>query len=126
MASVQIDGDILHIELGGWDKLWAFHGSFSVPLQNVAGASTDKPPAYFDSLRLLGTGLGPLKRAGTFLYHGETVFFDFGHEHSILVIDLPPGASTYRHLFVAIDQPDTPEEAAARINAALASLPPAA
>ena len=75
---------------------------------------------------LLGTGAGSLKRAGTYLYHGETVFFDFSHEDNVLVIDLVPNASRYRHLFVAVDPPDTPAAAAERINAAVPPTAPAA
>jgi hypothetical protein len=118
MATVRIDAGTVHLELGGWEALWAFHGSFAIPLANIANASTDKPPSYFSSIRVLGTGAGPLLRAGTFLYHGDTVFFDFSHEDRVLVIDLVPGASNYAHLFVHIDGPDTPALAAERINAA--------
>ncbi|MBV8370099.1 MAG: hypothetical protein JO036_14420 [Candidatus Eremiobacteraeota bacterium] len=122
MATVNVDGDTLRVELSGWDKVWAVHGSFRIPLANVAGASVDKPPSFWESLKLIGTNSPwPFKMAGTFLYHGETVFFDYQREDSVLVIDLQPGASTYKHLFVHIDPPDTPADAAARINAALSA-----
>jgi len=119
MATIRIENDTLHLELGGWEALWAFHGSFAIPLTNITRASTDKPPSFWESLRLLGTGAWPLKLAGTFRYHGETVFFDFQKEDAVLVIDLVPGTSNYRHLFVHVDPPDTPAAAAARITAAL-------
>jgi hypothetical protein len=133
MATVRIDNDTLHVELGGWDKLWAVHGSFAIPLANVAGASTEKPPSFWETLKIIGTGIPTwplsgegawpqLKMAGTFLYHGEVVFFDYQGEENVLVIDLAPGASAYKHLFVHVDEPDTPGEAAQRINAALASI----
>jgi hypothetical protein len=119
MATIRIETDTLHVELAGWEALWAFHGSFAIPLKNIARASRDKPPSFWESIRLLGTGAWPLKLAGTFLYHGETVFFDFQKEDAVLVIDLVPGASNYRHLFVHVDPPDTPDAATARISAAL-------
>ncbi len=124
MATVRIDGDTLHVELSGWDKIWAVHGSFAIPLANVAGASATKPPSFWEALKLFGTNSPaplPVKMAGTFLYHGETVFFDYQREDNVLVIDLVPGASTYKHLFVHVDPPDTPQVAADRINAALAA-----
>src|ERR1035437_10855150 len=81
MASVRIDGDTLHIEFSGWDKLWAVHGSFALPLANVAGATTEKPPSFWEALKIIGTGsIWPFKMAGTFLYHGEVVFFDYQGE----------------------------------------------
>jgi hypothetical protein len=57
--------------------------------------------------------------AGTFLYHGEVVFFDYQGEESVLVVDLKPGSSSYKHVFVHVDGPDTPDIAARRINDAL-------
>ena len=120
MATVNINGDTLRVELSGWDKLWSVHGSFTIPLENVTGASVEKPPGFWESLRLMGTNSPwPFKMAGTFLYHGEMVFFDYQREDNVLVIDLKPGASAYKHLFVHVDPPDTPAAAAERINAAL-------
>jgi hypothetical protein len=124
MATVRIENDTLHVELAGWDKLWAVHGSFAIPLSNVTAASTEKPPGFWETIKLVGTAslALPVKMAGTFLYHGEAVFFDYQREDNVLVIDLLPGASAYKHLFVHVDEPDTPEEAAQRINAALPEI----
>ncbi|MBV8581214.1 MAG: hypothetical protein JOZ86_11360 [Candidatus Eremiobacteraeota bacterium] len=120
MATVRIDGDTLRIELSNWDKFWAVHGSFAIPLANVADASAEKPPSFWESLKLIGTGSPwPFKLAGTFLYHGETVFFDYQREDAVLVIDLAEGSSPYRHIFVHVDPPDTPQDAAERVRAAL-------
>ncbi|GEM_PF-1961507 len=120
MATVRVDGDTLNIELSGWDKLWAVHGSFAIPLENVAGATTEKLPSFWETLKIIGTGsVWPLKMAGTFLYHGEVVFFDYQREEQVLVIDLRAGASSYKHLFVHVDEPDTPADAAQRIAAVL-------
>jgi hypothetical protein len=123
MARVRIDGGTLHVELKGIEMLWAVHGSFAIPLSNVSAASIDKPPGFWSAIRLIGTGVYPLKAAGTFLYHDEVVFFDYQGKDDVLVIDLVPGASNYKHLFVHVDEPDTPREAALRINAALPTTP---
>ena len=117
MATVLIDGDTLHVELKGLEVFWAVHGSFHIPLANVTGAGTTKPPSFWESLKLIGTGAGSLKMAGTFLYHGDVVFFDYAGTEEVLVVDLTGGR--YKHLFVHVDAPDTPEAAAQRIQAAL-------
>lgn len=117
MATITIDDDTLRIELRALESLWAFHGSFSVPLANVSGASAQTPPGLFEAVRLAGTGAGRLKTAGTFLYHGEVVFCDYAGTGEVLAVDLADGA--YRHLFVSVAAPDTPAAAAARILAAL-------
>ncbi len=127
MATVRIEDDTLVVELKSWEAVWAVHGSFRIPLDNVAGASVDKPPGFWETLKLVGTGWPwPLKMAGTFVYHRETVFFDYRHEDNVLVIDLVAGTSAYKHLFVHVDEPDTPQAAAERINAALAERAPKA
>jgi hypothetical protein len=120
MATVRIEGQSLLVELRGWDVVWAVHGSFIIPLEHVGGASTEKPPSFWESLRLLGTSsLWPFKMAGTFLYHGDLVFFDYQKDDTVLVVDLKPGTSNYKHLFIHVDEPDTPADAAQRINVAL-------
>lgn len=118
MASIRIDGPSLRVELSAIDKLLSVHGSFTIPLSNVEGASLVKPPAFLSALKLIGTNAPWAKMAGSFLYHDEVVFCDYrGNEEAILAVDLREGG--YRHLFVHVDAPDTPEAAANRIAAAL-------
>jgi hypothetical protein len=120
MATVSVEGGNLGIAFTTLDKILAVHGSFTIPLENVAGASVEKPPGFWDALKFWGTqSPWPFKMAGTFLYHGEVVFFDYQREDAVLVVDLKPGASSYKHIFVHVDEPDTPAEAAQRITAAL-------
>lgn len=105
MATIRIDDDTLVVELHGADVFWAVHGSFRIPLANVAGARTEKPPGFWSSLKLIGTNAPWLKMAGTFLFHGERVFFDYrGNEDAVLVVDLA-GDGRYKHLFVHVDDP---------------------
>lgn len=117
MATVRIEDDTLCIELRGAEVLWACHGSFRIPLAHVKGAGIVKPPSFWESLKIIGTGAGRLKMAGTFLYHGEVVFFDYSGDENVLVIDLIE--NNYKHVFVHVDAPDTSEAAAARIQARL-------
>jgi len=120
MAKVRIDGDTLLVELGGLEAFWAVHGSFRIPLASVTGAGTTQPPSFWESLKLIGSNLPSLLMAGTFLYHGDVVFFDYSGKDEVLVVDLT--GSRYKHLFVHVDAPDTPAAAADRLSAALASL----
>jgi hypothetical protein len=120
MAKVALIDQMLRLELSPLDMIAAIHGSFAIPIDTVLGASTTKPPGFFSSVKVLGTNAPGLKMAGSFFYHGESVFFDFrGNEDAVLVIDLARGG--YRHLFVHVDFPDTAMAAAERINAALKS-----
>jgi hypothetical protein len=120
MARLSLERDSLCVELSTFDQVLSVHGSFTVPLRHVAGARTTKPPSFWESLKVIGTNWPWGKMAGTFLYHGEAVFFDYaGNEDAVLVIDLSTG--NYKHLFVHVDAPETPEAAAERINSALAT-----
>lgn len=120
MATVRVDADTLNVELSRMDVfVWTIHGSFHIPLANVSGAGTDKPPSFWESLKLLGSNVPGFKMGGTFVYHGEVVFFDYGRDDAVLVVDLVN--NNYKHLFVHVDAPDTPEAAAKRINDALAA-----
>ncbi|HEX3467741.1 MAG TPA: hypothetical protein VHT05_06670 [Candidatus Elarobacter sp.] len=125
MATVRVDADTLHVELSRMDVfVWTVHGSFHLPLANVSGASTTKPPSFWESLKLLGSNVPGFKMGGTFLYHGDVVFFDYvARDDAVLVVDLT--GNRYKHLFVHVDAPDTPEAAAKRINDALAARSPA-
>ena len=115
MATIRIENDTLFVDLSGWEVFWAFHGSFAIPLADVAGASTAKPPGFFETLKLIGTNAPRMKMAGTSLFHGEVVFVDYrGNEESVLAIDVRKG--NYKHLFVHVDNP---QDDAAKINAAL-------
>lgn len=119
MAYISVAGGNLHVELSFADKLWSIHGSFTIRLGNVTGASITKPPTFFESLKLIGTNLPGGKMAGSYFFHNELVFFDYnGDEDAILVVDL--AHEKYKHLLVHIDEPDTPKAAVARIMAALA------
>jgi hypothetical protein len=118
MARVFVDGALLHVELSPLDAVFAVHGSFAIPLEHVTGASTVKPPAFWDSLKIIGTNWPWGKMAGSYLYHGESVFFDYhGNETAILVVDL--ASERYKHLFIHVDPPGTPESAATAIHDAL-------
>lgn len=117
MATVRIEDQTLHVELSSADMFWAVRGSFHIPLSSITGAGTAKPPSFWESLKLIGSNLGSIKMAGTFLYHGDVVFFDYSKDDSVLVVDLI--GNNYKHLFVHVDPPDTPGAAAQRIEAAL-------
>jgi hypothetical protein len=119
MARVFVDGTVLRVELSTIDKVFAVHGAFAISLAHVTGASTVKPPAFWESLKIIGTNWPWGKMAGSYLYHGDAAFFDYhGNEAAILVVDL--ASEGYKHLYVHVDPPSSPQSAAAAINAALA------
>jgi hypothetical protein len=90
MVNIKINGDKVIFEVQGWDKLWSLRSHLEIPLSHIKGARVDPDPAmgWFDGLRLAGTELPKVLRAGTFYQQGELVFWDVHEPKNTIVIDL--------------------------------------
>jgi len=66
---LNIEDDKLHIKLNPLEMLFGHRGSFSVPLSNVASASTEKPSREWKQVRAPGTHVPFVIKAGS--YHGR-------------------------------------------------------
>jgi hypothetical protein len=75
-ASVTIEDNVLRINLPGWDEVWSFHGSMQIPFEHVTNAYVSTRRDLHLRWRLLGTGAGPLKTAGTFTDDHGMLFCD--------------------------------------------------
>lgn len=107
MVQVKIDGDRVVFEVEGWDKLWSLRSRLEIPLAHVKGAHPDPDPAmgWFEGLKLVGTGVPNLFKAGTFYQEGGLVFWDVRHPERALVVDLDH--ERYRKLVIEVDDPST-------------------
>jgi len=104
MARVRIDTTSLVIAVEGLDKLWALKSILTIPLAHVQNAVAD-PHAGGSSLglRLGGTSVPGVITAGTFLTHGELVFWDVHDRRKALVIDLHD--EKYARLVIQVGNP---------------------
>jgi len=116
MVSVTIRGDTAIFEVESWDKLWAFRSRLEIPLVHIKTvyAEPDIAIGWLDSLKILGTSIPDIFRAGAFYQHGGFVFWDvrnaentivvvLEHEHfSKLVIEVADPAATIGFLRNAI------------------------
>ena len=127
MVDVSVQGPVLHLEIRGWDKLWAFKSQFEIPLVHVKSVSTLSGRGELEEMarqlgfgiRALGTGVPGLIAAGTFYFvRGGRVFLDVHRPFErVLVIDL--AEEPYRKLVVEVEDP---EEAVRLIQGALSAL----
>lgn len=119
MARISIEGGALHIVMRGWDRLFAAKGQLTVPLTHIAGVEVrpEEARAWFHGLRWPGTNLPGVITAGTFITDEGRVFYDVHDPERTIAIELHD--ETYKRLVVEVAADDTPEEAAARISAAL-------
>ena len=113
MVNIKIDSGRVIFEVQGWDKLWSLRSRLEIPLVHINSARVDPNPAmgWFQGLRLLGTELPNIFRAGTFYQHGELVFWDVHDPKNTIVIELQH--ERYKKLIIEVENP---EQEAEKIN----------
>lgn len=90
MVEITITGDTAVFEVEGWHKLWSLRSRLEIPLAHIKGVHADPEPAmgWFDGLKIAGTALPNLFRAGVFYQEGQFVFWDVSDPEKTIVIDL--------------------------------------
>jgi hypothetical protein len=108
MVTIKIEGDKAIFEVQGWDKLWSLRSRLEIPLAHIKRARIDPAPAmgWFQGLKLAGTDVPNIFRAGTFYQQGELVFWDVHEPKNTIVIDLDH--ERYKKLIIEVA--DTEQE----------------
>lgn len=90
MVEISVVGDKAVFEVEGWDKLWSLKSRLEIPLAHIKGAHADREPAmgWFDGLKLIGTHIPRIFKAGTFYQEGDFVFWDVLNPEKTIVIEL--------------------------------------
>ena len=105
MVNIIIDGDRVVFEVEGWDKLWSLRSRLEVPLSHITEAYLDPEPAmgWFQGLKVAGTDMPNIFRAGTFYQQGELVFWDVHSPEKTIVIEL--NHERYKKLVIEVENP---------------------
>jgi len=105
MVEIRVEGDQVVFEVQGWDKLWALSSRLTIPAAHVVGArpAPGVEMKWFDAIKLAGTGVPELFRAGAFLQHGELVFWDVRHRDKAIIVELDH--ERYKKLIVEVADP---------------------
>ena len=116
MVNIRVGADKVTFEVQGWDKLWSLRSQLEIPLSHIHGAYVDPEPAmgWFQGLKLGGTDVPNIFRAGTFYQDGGLVFWDVHHPEKTIVIELEH--ETYRKLIIEVENP---EQEAKKINSSI-------
>lgn len=116
-VSLEISQGNLEVHVRGIHKLLAFKGSLSIPLAHISAVQlAPEIPRSEVGLKLLGTGIPGLVRAGTFNGKDGLAFWDV-HDHSKAIkIDLHD--EKYAYLVIEVDDP---EASLAQLRQALAT-----
>jgi hypothetical protein len=104
MAKVRIDNDSVVVDMEGLDRLWALRSSLTIPLANVRGATAD--PGMISEptgVRVGGTNVPGVIRAGSFRVDGEHVFWDVHDAAKAVVVELSD--ERYARLVIEVDDP---------------------
>ena len=106
MVEIKVAGDKAVFEVEGWDKLWSLRSRLEIPLAHVKGVHADPQPAmgWFDGLKLVGTAIPYIFRAGTFYQEGDLVFWDVRNPEKTIVIELEH--ERFDKLIIEVAEPD--------------------
>ncbi len=106
MVQIFLQDDSMVFELEGWDKLWSLRSRLTIPLSHIKRAYADPQPAmgWFQGLKLGGTDIPNIFRAGTFYQDGDFVFWDVHHPEKTIVVELDH--ERYGKLIVEVEDPD--------------------
>jgi hypothetical protein len=105
MVEVSVEGDRVVFEIEGMDKLWSLRSRLEIPLAHVTGveANADQVGRWWHGLKLWGSDVPGLFAAGTFVYHGELVFWDMRDPARTIIVSLDH--ERYKKLIVEVADP---------------------
>ncbi len=106
MVNVTIAAGQVTFEVEGFDKLWSFRSRLEMPITHIVDVQHDPEQVgrWWHGVKLLGTELPGLFAAGTFVYHGETVFWDVRNPARTIVVSLEH--ERYKKLILEVADPE--------------------
>jgi hypothetical protein len=115
MARIAIESNNVQVQLSAMDKVWAIHGSLTIPLAHVTLARIEDEHAWQHFWRkVIGTSAPPLKMAGTFYLPGGLAFLDYADGKHCLVLETRH--ETYKTVIVQLDRDQDPDAIAGEVN----------
>ena len=105
--NLAIQQDKLTIELGFWEKLWSmqFHTPFAVPLAHIQTVSLTEPPSSWKDLKLPGTLVPGVIKAGTYYSDRGREFWYVTQSGHSLTLELQD--EFYQRIILSLDDPQT-------------------
>ena len=116
MVEVTVEGDRVLFHVEGLHKLWAFRSRLDVPIAHLTSVEINHEQVgnWWHGFKLMGTEVPGVLGAGTFVYHGQMVFWDVRDPAKTIIISLEH--EFYKKLIIEVaDPPGT----AAMLQAAL-------
>ena len=116
MVEITRSGEDVIFEVEGWDKLWSLRSRLQIPLAHIKDAHHDPQPAmgWFEGLKVAGTSIPHVFRAGSFYQQGDLVFWDVHQPENTIVIELE-----HEHFAKLIIEVADPEKMVQRLRGAI-------
>jgi len=105
MVEISIEGGAAVFTVQGVDKLWSLRSRLEIPLEHIRDVHADPSPAmgWFQGLKVMGTEIPNVFRAGTFYQDGGWVFWDVRHAEKAIVVEL--NDERFQRLVVEVADP---------------------
>ncbi len=107
MTQVTIEDSKLILKVEGLDKLWAFKSHLEIPLDHVSSVKADPETAqiWFKGIKVIGSDLPGVIKAGIFYEHEGRVFWDVHHPQKAISIGLKD--ERYKELIIEVEDPES-------------------
>ena len=106
MVEITVKSGVLYLEVKGSHKFWAFKSRLEVPVSHIKNVRVDPNLEMGWSakgLKVAGTGIPNVFRAGTFIIDGDKAFWDVKNKENAIVIELRD--EKYVRLVVEVEDP---------------------
>jgi hypothetical protein len=105
MVDIQVEGTNFVLTVHGADRLWSLRSHLTIPIAHVSDVHTDASPkmGWFSGLKIAGTDIPNVFRAGTFYQDGGWVFWDVRHPENTIVLELHD--ERFQKLVVEVESP---------------------
>ncbi|HJQ11341.1 MAG TPA: hypothetical protein VJ840_09960 [Gemmatimonadaceae bacterium] len=106
MVKIRVEGQRIHFDVEGIDKMWALRSQLEIPLAHVRSVNIDPEAArgWWHGVKLWGSNIPGVLTAGTFYQNGRVVFYDVHDPERTIVIELDH--EHYDRLIVEVENPE--------------------
>ena len=106
MVDVSVEQGRVVFELKKMDKLWSLRSRLEIPIDHIKRAYIDTHPAmgWLQGLKVAGTDVPDVFKAGTFYQDGGLVFWDVRHPEHTIVVELTH--ESYHKLVIEVANPE--------------------
>lgn len=105
MVTINKNDNIVKFEVQGLHKLWAFTNHITLSMDNIVSVrQANVALNTWNGLRLLGTSIPFIFKAGTYRKKGKTSFWDVFRAKNCIVVELQN--SDYDELVIEVENPE--------------------